>query len=444
MRIFFILSLFFITAFSLSLEESKHLLNRTSFGYSKVDLEYFRNLSKEQAVDYLITQASKKEIINKPSNIKEVSIFNGKFKNLSREEKKVFRKNANKKMLEIQTWWHKMMMNSSYSFREKMTLFWHNHFTSEYRVVKSPYMMFEQNMLYRNNALGNFAELLQKSSQDLAMLVYLDNNSNKKSHANENYARELLELFTVGEGNYSEEDIKEAARAFTGYRVNRKTAKLRKVKKQHDDGLKSFMGYTGNLDSDDIIEIILKQKNVSKFITMKLYLEFVSEKLDVDELNRLAKIFRESKYDISILMKNILLSDNFWDSSNRGNMIKSPIEMIISLIKNLNINIEEKDYKFIRRYAKILGQDLFNPPNVKGWQGGNAWIDTNSLVNRNEFINKFIKRKVTKKTIKKLALKDFTDFKNYFYAIKTNDEILFKNKKSEYKNLLSNPIYQLK
>lgn len=444
MRIFFILSLFFITAFSLSLEESKHLLNRTSFGYSKVDLEYFHNLSKEQAVDYLITQALKKETIPKPLNIKEVSIFNGKFKELSREEKKVFRKNANIKMQEIQTWWHKMIINPHYSFREKMTLFWHNHFTSEYRVVKSPYMMFEQNMLYRNNALGNFAELLQKSSQDLAMLVYLDNNSNKKSHANENYARELLELFTVGEGNYSEEDIKEAARAFTGYRVNRKTAKLIKVKKQHDDGLKSFMGYTGNLDSDDIIEIILKQKNVSKFITMKLYLEFVSEKLDVDELNRLAKIFRESKYDISILMRNILLSDNFWDSSNRGNMIKSPIEMIVSLIKNLDVNIQKKDYKFIRRYAKNLGQDLFNPPNVKGWSGGNDWINTNLLVNRNEFINKFINKKLNKKTIKKLAIKDFKGFENYFYAIKTNEKISFKNKKSEYKNLLSKPIYQLK
>ena len=444
MRIILILSLFFISVFSLSLEESKHLLNRTSFGYTQADLKYFKTLSKEEAVNYLITQASKKEIVDKPLNIKNVSTFAGKFKDLSKEEKKNLRKKANKKMLEIRTWWYKMMINSKYSFRERMTLFWHNHFTSEYKVVKSPYMMFEQNMLYRNNALGNFAKLLEKSSKDLAMLVYLDNNSNRKSHANENYARELLELFTLGEGNYSEEDIKEAARAFTGYRVNKKDAKLKKVKKHHDEGLKVFMGYVGNLDSDDIIEIILKQKNVSKFITMKLYIEFVSEKLDINELDRLAEIFRKSNYEISVLMKSILLSDNFWDLSNRGNMIKSPVEMIVSFIKNLNLDINEKDYKLINRYAKNLGQDLFNPPNVKGWQGGKAWIDTNSLVNRNEFINILINKKVKNKIIKELELEDFTDFSNYFYALEVDEKLPFKNRKIEFKNLLSKPIYQLK
>ena len=444
MHILLILSLLFISAFSLSLEETKHLLNRTSFGYTKEDLITFQDFSKEEAVDFLINQAKRKNVIKVPSDIKKVSIFNGKFKELSKEEKKLLRKQKNKKMLEIQLWWYKMIVDSNYSFRERMTLFWHNHFVSEYKVVKSPFLMFEQNMLYRDNALGNFASLLNKSSKDLAMLIYLDNNSNRKSHPNENYARELLELFTLGEGNYTEEDIQEAARAFTGLRVNRKNAKLKLVKKHHDNGIKTFMNTKGNLKPEDIIDIILRQKQTSRFIVTKLYKEFISEKIDKLQIESLANNFVISDYDISLLMRNILLSDNFWAKENRANMIKSPVEMIASLVKSLDIQIKEKNHKFIYRTAKNLGQDLFNPPNVKGWSNGIDWIDTTSLVNRNEFIKKVVKRRVNKRIINYLDLKDFNEFKDYFYAIKVEDNIPFNNKKEEYITLLTKPIYQLK
>lgn len=444
MRLSFVFLIFFVSSssFALSLDESKHLLNRTSFGYSKNDLLKFQNLNKEEAVTLLINQAQIKNIIEEPKDIKETSVFNGKFKNLSKEQRKLFRQNKNKKMQEIRVWWYKMILNSKLSFRERMTLFWHNHFTSEYKIVKSPYLMFEQNRLYRNYALGNFSSLLLKSSQDLAMLLYLDNNTNKKSHPNENYARELLELFSLGEGNYSEMDIKEAARAFTGYRVNRKNARLRKINKEHDNGLKTFMGYSGNLDAKDIIEIILTNKQTSKFITKKLYTEFVSEKINDEEINRLSKIFRDSKYNLAILMKNLLLSDDFWN--NRGNMIKSPVEMIASIVKNLDLQLKKKDYKVISRYAKNLGQDLFNPPGVKGWSGGKAWIDTTSLSNRSEFIKLVIKRRVKKKDIRKYKINNYDEFKEFFYAVKIDDKKPFRNKKEDFITLLSKPVYQLK
>lgn len=444
MKTFLILALLFINSYSLTLEESKHLLNRTSFGYDKKDLIKFQSFTKEEAINYLINTGKSKKTINPPSNIKDVSIFSGKFKNLSKEERKIFRKKKNKKMIEIQSWWYKMILDSSYSFRERMTLFWHNHFTSEYKVVKSPFLMYEQNMLYRNNALGNFANLLDKSSQDLAMLVYLDNNSNKKSHPNENYARELLELFTLGEGNYTEKDIKEAARAFTGLRVNKKNAKLKLVKKHHDYKEKVFLGVKGKLNAKDIIEIILKQKQTSRFIVTKLYKEFISKKINEEEIERLANNFVLSDYDISILMKDLLLSDDFWLKKNRGNMIKSPVEMIGSLIKSLDIKLNEKDYKFIQKYARNLGQNLFNPPNVKGWIGGNSWIDTSSLVTRNEFTKALLKKRLSENKIKKLDLYDFEDFKNYFYAISVDENVPFKNSKKDYMTLLSKSIYQLK
>jgi len=397
MRYLILISLFFISGFSLSLDDTKHLLNRTSFGYTQEDLNTFQKLSKQQAVEFLIQEAKSKDIYKKPSNIKEVSTFDGKFKDLSKEEKKRLRQNRKKKMQEIRKWWYEMILESKFSFREKMTLFWHNHFVSEEKKVKSPFMMFEQNMLFRNNALGKFDELLHKSSVDMAILVYLDSNSNKKSHPNENYARELLELFTLGEGNYSENDVKEAARAFTGLRVNRKKASFKLLEKHHDSGIKNFLGKKGNFDGSDIIDIVLRQEETAKFITMKLYKEFISEKFNRGEVERLANIFRRSSYDISVLMKNLLLSEDFWAKENRKNMIKSPIEFMVSFIKNQDFKIKEKEYKFIIKTARNLGQDLFNPPNVKGWLGNKAWIDSTSLVNRNEFIKKVIRKRIKKR-----------------------------------------------
>lgn len=209
MKLLFLLISFISFSFALSVDESKHLLNRTSFSYTQADLKLFQGFSKKEAVSFLIHSAKDTKTLAVPQDLKEISLPLKNRKSLSRDEKKVLRKARVQKMKELQMWWYEMMLQPQHAFREKMTLFWHNHFVSSYKVVKNPYFMYKQNQLFRENALGNFDTFLHKSSKDLAMLIYLDNNSNKKSHPNENYARELLELFTLGEGNYSEMDIKE-------------------------------------------------------------------------------------------------------------------------------------------------------------------------------------------------------------------------------------------
>ncbi len=442
MKIVIFLLLCFDFLAALSLAESKHLLNRTSFGYTRADLDLFQTFSKEEAVSHLLKNAKSTTILTAPSNIYDVSRTPVNIKTLSREEKQKFRRSKVKKAREIQAWWYKMMLSPQYAFREKMTLFWHNHFVSEYRVVKNPNFMFKQNMLYREYALGNFDTFVHKSSKDLAMLIYLDSNSNKKSHPNENYARELLELFTLGEGHYSEEDVKEAARAFTGWRVNRKNMLFKKSKKLHDYSEKTFLGKQGYFDGEDIIDIVMENDQTSNFIVTKLYKEFISPQVNQSEVNKIAKEFRDSNYDISTAMRKILLSYDFWN--NKANLIKSPVELIVSLSKNLELELEDKNFKFIIKTAKNLGQELFNPPNVKGWEGGESWIDSSSIVSRHEFIKRVIQKKMNKKNIKKLNMKNYEDFQAYFYPLRLNKKVNFIEKKKNYIQLLSASVYQLK
>jgi len=438
--ILILLCLNFLNA--LTLDESKHLLNRTSFGYTQDDLEIFQKFSKKEAISYLLNSAKNTSVLTPPSDIYEVSKRPTNFKSLSRDEKQKIRRAKNKKAREIQAWWYEMMLNPQYAFREKMVLFWHNHFVSSYKVVKDPNFMFKQNMMYREQALGDFAAFVHKSSKDLAMLVYLDSNSNKKSHPNENYARELLELFTLGEGHYNEEDIKEAARAFTGWRVNRKKIYFKKIKKFHDYGKKSFLGQEGHFDGEDIIDIVLKQEQTSRFIVSKLYKEFISVKTNDKLVNDIAKEFESSSYDITRAMRLLLLSDDFWN--NKANLIKSPVELIVSLVKNLKLEISEKNYKFILNTAKNLGQDLFNPPNVKGWEGGESWIDSSSIINRGEFIQKVIRKKWKSIKSNNLNINNYKEFQAYFYPISLNTEEVFTANKKSYIRLLSNAVYQLK
>ncbi|MEA1914005.1 MAG: DUF1800 domain-containing protein [Campylobacterota bacterium] len=386
----------------MTLDESKHLLNRTSFGYTQNDLNLFTTLTKKEAVEYLFSNVGKHPTISLPSDIQKVSLRPKKFKTLSREQRKKHRITKQKKMKQLQIWWYKMMTNSKYSFQEKMVLFWHNHFVSEYRVVKNPYFMMEQNRLFRQHAIGDFSVLLHDSCKDLAMLIYLDNNSNKKTSPNENFARELMELFTLGEGNYSEDDVKNAARAFTGWRVNRKKALFKKVKKHHDYGSKIFLNQKGNFDGEDIVDILLEQKQTANFIVEKLHAEFISQRPNKVLIEKIANTFRESNYDIKAVVKDILLSDDFWHSNN--SLIKSPTELIVGTIKNLNMVLEEKHYKFVLRTAKNLGQILFNPPNVKGWEGGQSWIDSSSYVGRQEFIRRVVQKNKSKKRVLKTYL----------------------------------------
>ena len=372
--------------FALPFDEARFLLNRTGFGATVEEIKTLQPLTYEEAVRHLLNQSTDKARTPYPAWY-GTSLLNGrKYKALSAQEKQLLRKLRHRRWRELQLWWvHEMVVTTS-PMTEKMTLFWHNHFTSQLPKVKWPGLMLEQNILLRHEALGNFATLLRKIARDPAMLIYLDNISNKKSHPNENFARELLELFTLGEGHYGESDIKAAARAFTGWTVDRKSGKFRFNPRVHDFGQKSFLGVTGNLNGDDIIEIILRQEQTAVFITEKCYREFVSPEVNESEVTRIANKFRESGYDIKTLLYEILTSEGFKKSSGRDFLIKSPVELVVGTVRTFGIEVDVSRYLF--QSAKAMGQELFNPPNVKGWPGGKAWITTGSLAERRSFLRR--------------------------------------------------------
>ena len=288
---------------------------------------------------------------------------------------------------ELRNWWVDEMLATDQPLTERMVLFWHNHFTSSFLKVRYPAALFRQNALFRREALGNFATLLKDVARDPAMLIYLDGMRSVARQPNENFGRELLELFTLGEGHYSEADIKAAARAFTGWTVDRETGEFRSREHEHDDGEKTFLGQTGRFDGEQIIAILLRHPRTAETIVEKLWREFVSLKPDPAEVKRLAASFRQG-YEIKPLMRSILLSAQFRDPANRGALIKSPIELIVGTVHVLGLPVPEKTQ--LVRMMQGLGQTPFDPPNVKGWAGGESWVTTYTLLLRQQFLRRMV------------------------------------------------------
>lgn len=268
------------------------------------------------------------------------------------------------------------MVNSKEQMREKMAFFWHGHFAS--RVVNPKFNRQILNVI-RKNALGNFKDLLFEVSQAPAMLNFLNNQQNKKDHPNENFAREVMELFTMGRGNYTEKDIREGARAFTGWGSD-KEGNFKERKNLHDEGSKTFLGKTGNFTGTDVLNIILEQKATAKFITTKIYKFFVNENVDENIVKSLSESFYQSGYDIKKLMMDIFSSSWFYDKKNIGSRIKSPIELMAGMMRSLPMTIQNPENLIV--YQKLLGQMLLYPPNVSGWPNGKSWIDSSTLMLR--------------------------------------------------------------
>src|SRR6185369_6282552 len=224
-------------------------------------------------------------------------------------------------------WWYEELIATPQPFTERMVMFWHNHFTSSLQKVRYAPAMLRQNELFRREAAGNFARLLHEVARDPAMLIYLDGATNRRGQPNENFARELLELFTLGEGNYSERDIKEAARAFTGGSIDRQSGQYRFYPGLHDDGDKFVFDKSGPFDADQIVDMLLGNPRTAEFIVGKLWREFVSPTPDNAEVKRLAGLFRAGKYELKPLLREMFLSAAFRDPKNRGVLIKSPVEL---------------------------------------------------------------------------------------------------------------------
>jgi hypothetical protein len=276
-------------------------------------------------------------------------------------------------------WWANRMLTTPRPLEEKLTLFWHGHFATGQNKTRDYRMMLRQNELFRANASGSFRELLIGILKDPAMLVYLDNGENVKAHPNENFGRELLELFTMGVGHYTEHDVREAARSFTGWTNDVLTFKF--DAEQHDFGQKTFLDRTGDFNGDDIIKAILDQQVTGEFMAGKIYRFFVREEVSEPLKADLGRTFRESGYQLKPLLKRIFLSKDFYSPASNGTQIKSPVHLVVSTYKKMGLR-EVPTVPDFGRMTGGLGQSLFDPPNVAGWAGGRTWMTPATLLQR--------------------------------------------------------------
>ncbi|MCB0752531.1 MAG: DUF1800 domain-containing protein, partial [Ignavibacteriae bacterium] len=291
--------------------------------------------------------------------------------------------------LEFISWEYELMRLQPTSLREKIVHFFTNHFVVEVEKVKLPQLIYKQNTLFRNYAFGNFKELTKMVTTDPAMLIYLDGVDNTKNIPNENYARELLELFTIGIGNYSEYDIREAARALTGWAVDGLYSKFNE--ELFDSKTKEFMGKVGNFTYSDIIDIIFEKEETSRFICRKLYKEFIYHIPDENFIDELALIFRNNNYELKPVFSAMLKSNYFYSDQFKATSIKTPNDLIVGVMKQFNISgLSPLDYYFIIESSDKMKQLHFDPPDVRGWEGQRKWISTTTLPMRNEFTDSII------------------------------------------------------
>jgi uncharacterized protein (DUF1800 family) len=352
----------------------KHLYARAAFGIRFEDLHDHENWSIKKAVRKLFKASEKIEPI---TVLTENIDLRPKPAMMMDDDKKAMQDDRNKQEKVLNDTWIKQLGETDTQLREKMTLFWHNHFACN---IGNAYYEQELNNVERTNALGNFKTLLLHVSQTPAMLQFLNNQQNQKGHPNENFARELMELFTLGRGHYTEQDVKESARSFTGCAYDGKTGEYLFKPKAHDDGQKTFLDNTGNFYGEDILNIITGNKQTAVFISTKLYRYFVNDVPDTVHVNQMADVFYNSNYEIKPLLEFVFLSDWFYDDKNIGNLIKSPVDFLVGLNRQFYINYQNPDV--LIQFQRTLGQVLFRPPNVAGWAGGRNWIDSSSLMYR--------------------------------------------------------------
>lgn len=378
----------------LGADGARFFLARTGFAPSSSEVSSFEHLTRQQAVDQVLRESISQAITPPPAWVDQPLVSFRQFKDKSEEEKKAHREMEIKQGFDLRGWWLREMLATPSPLTERMTLFWHNHFVSSQQKVKYSQLMYRQNMLLRSQALGNFGALLHAVSKDPAMLIYLDNANNRKGAPNENFAREVMELFTLGEGHYTEQDIKEAARAYTGWSIDPETGEYKWRPFIHDTGSKTVLGQSGNFSGDDVLDILLAQPACAEFIATKLWREFISPNPDPAEVARIARHFRDSHYEIKVALRELFLSPAFWAEKNRGTLVKSPVELVVGTLKQFNFTYDDP-LPFTFAVAQ-LGQNLFSPPNVKGWPGGDAWINSSTLLARKAILERLFRATETR------------------------------------------------
>jgi len=368
--------------------QAAHLLNRAGFGGTPAEIEGLRKLGLPGAVESLLAGEEEDDLfpppqLSEPTELHdEMAVMRGAS---GEDEKKELRTQQrmeqNFQINALRAWWLGRMRHSPYPLREKLTLFWHGHFATGFQKVNVAYLMWVQNETLRANALGDFRELAKQISKDPAMMRYLDTIRSGAKKPNENFARELMELFLLGEGvRYTEDDIKESARAFTGYRMDPRNLTFRRADRQADKGEKKFLGKQGEFDGDAIIDIVTAQPECSEFIVGKLWRFFAAEEAPPAQITALAAHFRRSGFSIRSTLREMFLSEAFYAPSVVRTQIKSPVQWMVQTARVLEAPLPPA--AATETALKQMGQVLFEPPNVKGWPGGRAWITSSTYLFR--------------------------------------------------------------
>jgi uncharacterized protein (DUF1800 family) len=423
--------------------DARHFCARLYFGGAANTIA---ELAKERSIDSLHKALmTPSRLVEQPNltPLKEAV----KVLDLPKEKKSEFIKIRRQEKDRLTIWWLQQIHRTNNPLQERMTLFWHNHFTTSARSVQWSQLIFRQNELFRKHALGSFADLLRAIFKDPAMLIYLNGNKNVAKKPNENFARELLELFTLGEGHYTEQDVLEAARAFSGWRYRVRKDDVIFSLKHHDKGSKKFLGHSGRFDANDVIDILLDTPRTAEFIAEKCWQHFINPLIpDSDYIRHWAMLFRESGYQMKVLLSAIVESDVFWAEENRGAFIKSPVELTIGLLNELELD-NFNAYLQLSRVNKKLGQRLFFPPDVKGWRGDKQWVNNTTFVLRDQFIRKLSTDHIEEmlQMEHSLMAESIDTIKNNLLPLSPATPInASQNKQQQLLSLLTDPVYQLR
>ncbi len=375
-----------LAAQKLSYKQARHLSMRAGFGGSPEQIGRLQRMGLDAAVAYFVDYEALPR--HRPDHrvTPAEPIDRRTVRRLSQEERRNLqrtrRRQDGEKLRRLRAWWMARMVSSERQLEEKMTLFWHGHFTSGYRDVRNAYHMAIQNDLFRQHATGNFGDLVRAISRDPAMLEYLDNNQNNRRAPNENYARELMELFTLGEGNYTEADVKQAARAFTGWTFRRGSSTFTFDERNHDYGRKTFLGRQGYFDGDHIIDIILEQEAAPRHLARKLLAYFAVDATD-EEIEPYAQLLRRTNFELKPFFRTLFSSEWFYSPRVMGKIVKSPVMLVVSTVRMLGArDVPQNTALGLCQYCDQIGQSLMQPPNVKGWDGGAAWVTSSNLFTR--------------------------------------------------------------
>ncbi len=372
----------------LTLTDARHLFSRTGFGFSLAQHDEVKGLSRREAIDAIMRGFSTKPFIPMPAWVDGDAPYFWSLRDMEREDRVRFQRDRDLELSQLRQWWVSELLQTPSPQTERLVLFWHDLMPTSYHGINyQSISMARQNAMFRRLGLGRFDELLKALIRDPAMLNYLDNENSRKQSPNENLARELLERFSMGEGNYREDTVKEAARALTGFGVSHDyNLAFRFQTWKHDKGNKTLFGQTGKFTGDDLVDLIMKQDATAEFIAGKFWQLLVSDKAATKtQLAPLITELKNNDYDLARLYRSILISEAFWQEENRIARVKSPITLQIAAARSLEY--PKMQWQSIPVTSASLGMDLFAPPNVSGWNEGTAFTTAGRLKQRKGIVD---------------------------------------------------------